>query len=151
MFHKMRLNVHVHLCLFLSVCLILLSYIHLSNRKASVDTTSPVITGCPQDVNLEIPSASITTVSVTWVEPTATDDSGSVTFTTTHQPGDLFPVGSSTPVTYTFSDATGNTAVCSFNVILTSTGMFYHLTILLIYFIIQYANFGVYISSFVCN
>ena len=55
-------------------------------------------------------------VSVTWTEPTATDDSGSVGLTQTASPGDTFPFGT-TEVAYTFSDLTGNSAVCSFNVI----------------------------------
>ncbi|XP_071489593.1 uncharacterized protein [Diadema antillarum] len=91
------------------------------SASTTSDTTSPVITGCPSDINIEIPSASITTISVTWTEPTATDDSGSVTSSSTHQPGDSFALGSSTTVVYTFSDSAGNTAACSFDVVLTAT------------------------------
>ncbi|XP_071505195.1 hyalin-like [Diadema antillarum] len=87
---------------------------------ASGDTISPVITGCPSDINLDLPSDFLSSVSVSWTEPTATDDSGFVSSTSTHQPGDIFDVGSQTTVTYTFSDSAGNTAICSFDVIVSS-------------------------------
>ena len=52
----------------------------------------------------------------TWVEPTATDNSGvPPTVTQTHRPGDSFPVGM-TQVTYTFTDMAGNEAICVFSV-----------------------------------
>ena len=51
---------------------------------------------------------------VTWIEPTATDNSGMTpTVTQSHQPGDSFPPGV-TEVTYAFSDLAGNEAVCVF-------------------------------------
>ena len=93
------------------------------NSLASGDTTRPVITGCPEDVNLQIPSDTIATVSISWEEPTAMDDSGPVMSSSTHQPGDEFDVGTSTTVTYTFTDDAGNFATCSFVVTLTSPGM----------------------------
>ncbi|XP_041454248.1 mucin-17-like isoform X7 [Lytechinus variegatus] len=87
------------------------------------DTSRPVISGCPEDIILEIPSASITTIAVSWSEPTATDDSGSVQTASSHQPGDAFAVGTTTLVTYTFSDDAGNTADCSFNIIISSSAI----------------------------
>ena len=52
-----------------------------------------------------------------WVEPTALDNcSGVLTYATrSHAPGALFDVGATT-VTYTFKDASGNTATCTFAV-----------------------------------
>ena len=53
---------------------------------------------------------------VTWNQPTASDNSGQTpNVQTTHQSGSSFPVGTST-VIYTFTDAAGNEATCSFNV-----------------------------------
>ena len=55
-------------------------------------------------------------MTVTWTEPTATDNSGATpTVAQTHQPGDTFAVGL-TPVVYTFSDTSGNEAICAFMV-----------------------------------
>ena len=57
-------------------------------------------------------------MTVTWTEPTATDNSDMApTITQSHQPGDSFPVGT-TQVTYTFADQQGNEALCSFDVII---------------------------------
>ena len=54
----------------------------------------------------------------TWTELTATDNSGiTPTVTQSHQPGDSFPVGT-TSVTYTFTDMAGNQATCTFDVII---------------------------------
>ena len=53
---------------------------------------------------------------VTWIEPTATDDSGlPPTMVRSHQPGGSFPVGT-TQVTYIFLDQAGNEATCAFSV-----------------------------------
>lgn len=94
---------------------------HNTRHPAIADVQDPVITNCPSDVILTTPSG-ITDVSVTWPEPTATDDSGSVALTASHAPGDVFPIGLTT-VVYTFSDASGNSATCSFNVTISSVGM----------------------------
>ena len=57
-----------------------------------------------------------TSGTLTWTEPTATDNSGTTpTVTQSHRPGDSFPVGTTT-VTYTFTDMAGNQAQCSFTV-----------------------------------
>ena len=61
-----------------------------------------------------ITSASDAPVSVSWAAPTATD-TNAVTLTSTHNPGDTFPIGD-TPVTYTARDDAGNTAQVSFMV-----------------------------------
>ena len=61
-------------------------------------------------------TAGSTTQTATWTEPTATDNTGMTpTVSSSHQPGDSFPVGT-TQVTYTFTDQAGNQAQCSFTV-----------------------------------
>jgi len=57
---------------------------------------------------------------VTWSAPTATDNIAVTSFDSTHNSGDAFPVGSTT-VTYTASDAAGNSADSSFAVTVTFT------------------------------
>lgn len=72
------------------------------------DTTDPVISGCPTDITLCGAQA------VSWTAPTASDNC-EVILTSTHEPGDLFDLGTTT-VIYTATDAAGNTATCSFDV-----------------------------------
>ena len=50
---------------------------------------------------------------VSWTEPNAVDETSAVTVSQSHSPGDAFALGS-TLVTYTFSDAAGNDAICPF-------------------------------------
>ena len=58
----------------------------------------------------------MTSTTVTWIEPTATDNSGETpTVTQSHQPGDSFPLGT-TQVSYRFTDMSGNEATCSFTI-----------------------------------
>ena len=81
----------------------------------SVDFTPPVISGCLEDFIEETPLGS-PGKTVIWVEPSATDNSGSAILTSrTHAPGQFFTVGLTT-ITYVFADPTGNEAVCSFDV-----------------------------------
>ncbi|XP_070570291.1 uncharacterized protein [Ptychodera flava] len=77
------------------------------------DTEPPVITNCPSDITV-IDSGN-NGEQVSWVEPDATDNSGNVYLTSTHQPGATFTAGS-TVVVYTASDDAGNNAMCSFTV-----------------------------------
>lgn len=80
-----------------------------------LETTVPVISSCPADIQL--PSdASGCSKSVAWIPPTATDNCGAVTITSTHNPGAIFSVGS-TEVVYTATDNYGNTSTCSFDVL----------------------------------
>jgi hypothetical protein len=53
-----------------------------------------------------------------WAAPTAADDQGCAVVTSTHNSGDLFPIGTTT-VTYTATDAQGLTATSSFTVTVT--------------------------------
>ena len=59
--------------------------------------------------------AGVDNATVTWTEPTVTDNSGVLTLTSDYQPGDQFPIGV-TLVTYTASDPNGNIAMLSFHV-----------------------------------
>ena len=76
-----------------------------------------MISGCPgnQYVNTD---SGIATATVSWTPPTATDNSGTQTLTPDYNPGDSFPIGNTT-VTYTSTDAAGNTDTCTFVVVVT--------------------------------
>eukprot|EP00057_Strongylocentrotus_purpuratus_P028659 XP_011683133.1 PREDICTED: uncharacterized protein LOC578978 isoform X8 [Strongylocentrotus purpuratus] len=87
--------------------------------EATVDVTAPIINDCPTDITVQTTLGG-TAVALTWTEPTATDDSGSVSSTSSSSPGDSFPVGT-TLIVYTFSDDSGNSAVCSFTVTVEAT------------------------------
>ncbi|PIK61981.1 putative hyalin-like isoform X1 [Apostichopus japonicus] len=90
-------------------------YLVTENADSNVDNTPPVIDDCPNDAVLNINTYD-GPISVTWDQPTATDDSGlPVIRFRTHLPGESFPLGI-TQVTYTFTDQSGNSAVCNFNV-----------------------------------
>ncbi|MBI1289172.1 MAG: HYR domain-containing protein [Flavobacteriales bacterium] len=78
-----------------------------------LDTVSPIISGCPTDIQIT-PDSSDCTPSVTWAEPTASDNC-SATMTSNFSSGANFPVGT-TAVTYNAEDPSGNTASCSFTV-----------------------------------
>ncbi|CAN0529323.1 unnamed protein product, partial [Ectocarpus sp. 8 AP-2014] len=54
------------------------------------DTTAPTISGLPSDIVIAAASASGT--NVTWTAPTASDND-SANLTSSHNSGDLFPVG----------------------------------------------------------
>ena len=81
----------------------------------SVDPIPPVVT-CPDDIEREVP-LNVPSVSVTFPEATATDNSGIANLVDrTHSPGQQFSVGSTT-VTYTFEDPSNNRASCSFTIL----------------------------------
>lgn len=87
-----------------------------------VDTTAPMISGCPADIVVgNAPGLCSNTAS--WTVPVATDnctDIGPVVLTATHNPGDVFPKGVTT-VTYTATDAANNVSTCSFTVTVNDT------------------------------
>ncbi|XP_072017164.1 hyalin-like [Amphiura filiformis] len=85
----------------------------VSVEKHEVDTRPPTILNCPADMSVTTEMSSVKT-TLTWTEPTATDDSNEVTLLTkTHSPGDTFYVGSTT-VLYFFVDSSNNFVFCSF-------------------------------------
>ncbi|XP_071844152.1 uncharacterized protein [Apostichopus japonicus] len=83
-----------------------------------VDEVPPVIACVGLDVSGTIPLNGFGT-TVQFREPTATDNSGTANVQSrTHAPGQFFQSGT-TQVTYVFIDPSGNTAECSFNIIIT--------------------------------
>lgn len=88
-----------------------------------MDNTVPVLNGCPATVHVNTGIGATTcAAAATWTEPAATDNctpAGNLVWNKSHQPGDVFPVGTTT-VTYTATDASGNvSATCSFDVVVT--------------------------------
>lgn len=82
-----------------------------------IDTTPPVITNCPSDILVTV-SSSCSAV-VTWPSLVATDNCGIVTIAGDHLSGETFPIGV-TQITCMATDANGNSASCTFNVIVTN-------------------------------
>ncbi len=80
------------------------------------DTQAPTITNCPSDIALVADNNC--EIAVTWLPPTTTDNCGVASVTSTHTSGTVFGAGNTT-VIYTVTDNCGNTATCSFNVIVT--------------------------------
>lgn len=75
------------------------------------DVQNPTITGCPSNITI----TGTCNNTANWNPPTASDNCSGVSLTSTHVSGSIFPIGTTT-VTYTATDASGNTAVCYFNV-----------------------------------
>lgn len=78
------------------------------------DHEAPAISGCPDDTTLSA-DAGQCGASFSWAVPVASDNCALSSFTSTHAPGSVFPVGTTT-VTYTATDSSGNTTGCSFTV-----------------------------------
>ena len=76
-----------------------------------------MIAGCPLNaISVSAPAGS-TSATATWPEPTATDDSGVAPIRSrSRAPGQSFPVGT-TVVTYRFTDISGNSKTCQFQVV----------------------------------
>jgi gliding motility-associated-like protein len=81
------------------------------------DNENPVITNCPDDIFVNN-DANVCGATVTWAAPSASDNCEIQSFTSTHNSGDFFPVGTTT-VTYTLADTSGNVVTCSFDVVVT--------------------------------
>ncbi len=81
------------------------------------DTTDPLISGCPDDILVNNDPGNCSAV-VSWIPPVVTDNCGLQSVVSSHNPGDLFPTGT-TLVTYTATDNCGNITICTFNVIVT--------------------------------
>ena len=81
----------------------------------AVDSTRPVISGCPQPITTTVPFGT-TSSPISWTELFCVDNSGvTPTVFRSHRPGDDFGVGP-TQVSYICSDQAGNQATCSFTV-----------------------------------
>ncbi len=83
------------------------------NGNTQVDQP-PVITNCPSDIEASINGNACNQI-INWTAPLATDDCKLSSFTTTHVPGQQFPLGKTT-VTYTAIDESNNKTTCSFNI-----------------------------------
>jgi HYR domain/GEVED domain/Domain of unknown function DUF11/Secretion system C-terminal sorting domain/Leucine rich repeat len=79
------------------------------------DAIPPVLSNCPTNISL---TTTGTTANATWTAPTATDNCSTPSVSSTYNSGFAFPIGLTT-VSYTATDAKGNTAKCSFNVTVT--------------------------------
>ncbi|MEC9475411.1 MAG: HYR domain-containing protein [Planctomycetota bacterium] len=78
------------------------------------DTVAPAITGMPTEITVTADTGQSDAI-VIWDEPLASDNCAVLSFTSTHLPGDLFPVGV-TEVTYTAVDNSGNIGAGSFSI-----------------------------------
>lgn len=96
-------------------CILIDSHIFAWFVFSTVDDVRPVVT-CPQDVTT-IVIEGLPGTTVTFTEPVASDNSGTATISSiTQQSNSFFSVGS-TPVVVIATDPSGNTAQCTFNVI----------------------------------
>ncbi len=85
-----------------------------------VDTTPPVITGCPSNIT-QSNDAGACGAFITWIEPSAGDNCSTPTVVRTagSAPGSFFAVGGPYTITYTATDGCGLQSVCSFTVTVT--------------------------------
>jgi gliding motility-associated-like protein len=83
-----------------------------------VDNTDPAVI-CPNEIIQDTDPDHCDAV-VTWASPARTDNCGIVSADSTHVSGASFPLDTTT-VTYTVEDAAGNSASCSFKVIVRDT------------------------------
>jgi hypothetical protein len=77
------------------------------------DTQAPVLTNCPKDTVVS-PNEDCQAI-VSWTRPGISDNCGIGSVTSTHEPGDTFDLGTTT-VTYTLTDACGQSTTCSFTI-----------------------------------
>ena len=78
------------------------------------DEEIPTIVGVPSDI-VQSNDVGSSAAVITWSEPTASDNSGSVNLTSSHSSGSTFSIGD-TIVTYTAVDASSNSVTATFNV-----------------------------------
>ncbi|XP_070563673.1 uncharacterized protein [Ptychodera flava] len=103
--------VHASTCTHSTGCQCLMGWTgEICNR----DTEKPSIHGCPSDIT-KLLSSSSDMVNVAWPPVTATDNDGIANMTSTHDSGQLFPVGNSKVVISVF-DNWNNSNVCTFSV-----------------------------------
>ncbi|XP_072169502.1 hyalin-like [Diadema setosum] len=94
----------------------------LSNPFESLDSIAPVFTFCPADIFRSVLATSgATGATVTWQQPTATDNSGiAPTISAPNFPsGSFFVTGTIITIVYTATDAYGNQQQCTFAVTVT--------------------------------
>ena len=81
------------------------------------DDENPAIADMPANISLSN-DLGICGAVATWTEPTASDNCGIASLTSTHDSGDTFAVGTTT-VTYTATDVNGNSITDSFDITVT--------------------------------
>ena len=79
-----------------------------------IDTVKPIIFNIPRNITQHTDHG-LPTATVNWIEPTAVDNSGIQTLTSTHTPGFSFDIGV-TIVTYLSVDFSGLETAVSFSV-----------------------------------
>ena len=79
-----------------------------------IDVEGPTWVNCPGDITVSNDSGQCAAV-VSWLPPFAFDNCGASSDTSNFNPGDLFPVGTTT-VIYTATDTSGNVSECVFTV-----------------------------------
>ncbi len=79
------------------------------------DTQLPVWTNCPTNITTSVNVMNSCTAVVNWTAPTGSDNCGIDVTIISHNPGDVFPIGTTT-VSYVAFDAAGNVGTCSFTV-----------------------------------
>lgn len=84
-----------------------------------VDTEAPVITNVPAGITQSNDIGQCGAI-VTWPAPSALDNCSGLLVTASANPGDFFPVGTTT-VTYIATDSSGNSDTASFTVTVTDT------------------------------
>jgi len=82
------------------------------------DQVGPVVSSCPANINVFANTSGCNAI-VTWTVPSATDACSGVGSSSSNNPGDIFTLGTTT-VTYTFTDMSGNSSSCSFDVTVTN-------------------------------
>ncbi|MCW3787608.1 HYR domain-containing protein [Plebeiibacterium sediminum] len=97
---------------------------NLSGYSSEIKLTSsaafaPVISNMPEDINVSVDEGQ-SYATVSWDEPTATDDINVSSFSSDYSSGDQFAIGE-TEVTYTATDAAGNKTTASFTIKVTDT------------------------------
>ena len=83
------------------------------------DDEDPVISGMPANITISNDAGNCSAVA-TWTDPTAEDNCGIASLTSTYDSGDSFAVGLTT-VTYTATDVNGNSVTANFTVTVSDT------------------------------
>lgn len=83
------------------------------------DDQLPTLTGFQNVVSVDS-SEGVCELAVNWPAPSPVDNCGIFSVTSTHQPGDIFPVGTTT-VTYTLTDTNGNVSAINLDVVVVDT------------------------------
>ncbi len=78
------------------------------------DNIDPIISGIPGDIDIEVLSANCM-IPVSWTAPTISDNCSISQINTSHNSGDIFPVGNTT-VSFEAIDASGNSTIRTFQI-----------------------------------